>query len=123
MNARLTGVTARQAGVRVALAVPPTEIENHPMPNYAWKDNRHAILGTVYLYFAYGCHEKEIPSSVISTFIDAHQDAEGSLTESKVRAAVQAVRNLDTGEGMYGPSQDLRQIWEALLPLRPTFPS
>jgi len=93
------------------------------MPDYAWKNNRHAILGTVYLYFAYGCDEKQIPSSVINSFVAAHQDAEGSLTESKVRAAVQAVRKLDKGTGMYGASQDLRDIWEALLPLRSTFPS
>lgn len=93
------------------------------MPDYSWKNNRHAILGTVYLYFAYGCDETKIPSSAIDSFITAHQDSRGSLSESKVRAAVQAVRKLDTGAGMYGASQDLRDIWSALLPLRMNFPS
>ena len=92
------------------------------MPNYSWKNNRHAILGTIYLYFAYGCDETQIPSNVIGSFIAAHQDPAGSLTASKVRAAVQAVRKLDKGTGMYGPSQDLIDIWNALLPLRSTFP-
>ena len=92
------------------------------MSDYAWRNNRHAILGTVYLYFAYGCNETKIPLSVISSFIAAHQDAKGSLTESKVRAAVQAVRKIDTGTGKYGPSQDLTDIWQALLPLRGSFP-
>lgn len=93
-----------------------------PMPDYAWKNNRHAILGTVYLYFAYRCDEKQIPASAIGSFIAAHQDTAGSLTEEKVRAAVQAVRKLDKGTGKFGPSQDLVDIWTALLPLRSTFP-
>lgn len=90
------------------------------MPNYVWSS--HVILGTVYLYYAYGCHERQIPLSVIRAFVAAHQDPQGALTENKVRAAVQAVRKLDKGTGMYGPSQDLRDIWDALLPLRPNFP-
>jgi len=77
----------------------------------------------VYLYFAYGCDEEKIPASVINSFIAAHQDAADSLTDSKVRAAVQAVRKLDKGTGKYGPSQDLVDIWTALLPLRAKFPS
>ncbi len=93
------------------------------MPNYSWKNNRHAILGTVYLYFAYGCDEQRIPTNVIASFIAAHQDADGSLTESKVRAAVHAVRKLDKGSGKFGSSEDLDAIWEALLPLRSAFPS
>ena len=92
------------------------------MPDYAWRDNRHAILGTVYLYFTHGCDETKIPVAAIDSFIAAHQDAVGSLTEAKVRAAVQAVRKLDTDSGWLGPSKDLVEIWNALLPLRSTFP-
>lgn len=91
------------------------------MPDYAWKNNRHAILGTVYLYFAYGCDVTKIPATAIDSFVAAHQDPVGSLSASKVRDAVKAVRYLDTGTGLQ-PSKDLVAIWNALLPLRSTFP-
>jgi hypothetical protein len=93
------------------------------MADYAWRNNRHAILGTVYLYFAYGCHETKIPATAIRSFIAAHQDAAGSLTDASVRAAVHAVRKLDTGNGKFRASKDLVAIWNALLPLRPTLPA
>jgi hypothetical protein len=88
---------------------------------YSWENNPVAILGTVYLYFAHGRHEGNISQNAMATFIATHQDAEGQLTDSKVRAAVQAVRRLDTGDGMYRPSQRLEAIWAALQPVHNQF--
>lgn len=90
--------------------------------SYSWESNPVAILGTIYLYFAHNLHESNIPPAAMTSFIATHQDAAGELTPDKVRAAVQAVRKVDTGTGKFGPSQRLQAIWTALQPVRGMFP-
>jgi hypothetical protein len=97
-------------------------IEAMTTPSYSWEAHPVAILGTIYLYFAYGRHEEKIPNDVINVFVSAHQDGD-ALTADKVRAAVQAVRKLDTGNGKFGPSQKLQAIWDAMATIRSQFHS
>ncbi|HSK03375.1 MAG TPA: hypothetical protein VK932_19120 [Kofleriaceae bacterium] len=84
---------------------------------YSWDQHPEAVLGTIYLYFAYGT---EVPPGVLADFVTRHQDA-GLLNEDKVRAAIAAVARLDGGPGL-GSSQLLRDFWNALVPLRPRLP-
>jgi hypothetical protein len=87
---------------------------------YPWRNHAEAVLGTVYLYFAYGRNPANIPAGVIRASVDAHQDR-GQLDEDAVRAAVSAVRKLDGGPGLK-PAELVTDIWDALAPLRHKFP-
>jgi hypothetical protein len=85
--------------------------------DYPWESHPEAVLGTVYLYFAYG---PKPPADVLRSFVDCHQDG-GRLHEGKVRDAISAVSKLDGGSGL-GSSQLLDDIWTLLAPLRPRLP-
>ncbi len=84
---------------------------------YSWDQHPEAVLGTIYLYFAYGT---DVPPGVLADFVTRHQDA-GLLNEDKVKAAISAVARLDGGPGL-GSSQLLRDFWNALVPLRSRLP-
>jgi hypothetical protein len=89
-------------------------------PRYSWNDHPEAVLGTVYLYFSFGCDPRNVPDEEVAAFVRRHQDR-GRLSTEKVRAALSAVGHLDGGGGL-GPSHLLRDIWDALANLRDRLP-
>jgi hypothetical protein len=90
-------------------------------PPYAWDDHPEAVLGTIYLYFAWNCDPRGISEERLAAFVERHQDHTGTLTASLVVTAVEAVRGMDGRSGPR-PSRMLVALWDALAPVRERLP-
>jgi len=92
-----------------------------PPASYAWDDHPEAILGTLYLYFSSNCNLEQIGEERRRAFVEQHQDANATLTDKQLIAALQAVRGMDGRSGPR-PCKTLIALWDALSPLRDRLP-
>ncbi|MFH0902195.1 MAG: hypothetical protein V2A73_16305 [Pseudomonadota bacterium] len=83
------------------------------MPDqHTWKEVE--ILGLTYLWLFYDRSAASVPLKEIELFIERHDPQRSTLTENKVRAALEAQDTAAGGHGHYEPSKRCQEIWDAL---------